>query len=206
MPIEIAVGNETKVKENGKFSFYTKDERYKKREVKVLLEGGILIVALMFGLLLRVYAYEGVLVTSGSMNPGIAKGDYVLVDHRVALRGQWKRGDVIIFKSPKTWDSAGQTLVKRIVGLPNESVAIDSGQVVVDGKVITENYLPNDVDAEMIPPTQLGPKQYLVLGDNRNSSDDSRDNGPISESDIRGRAITKLWPLSQVGAFIPPTY
>jgi signal peptidase I len=206
MPIEIAVGKEDKAKDNSKFSFYTKDDRYKNREIKVLLEGGILIVALFFGLLLRLYAYEGVLVTSGSMSPTISKGDYMLVDHRIALRGQWKRGDVVLFKSPKHWNSAGQNLVKRIVGLPNENIRVYGGKVFVNGLPLTEDYLPRNIDAEIIHPIQLGPKEYLVLGDNRNFSDDSRDNGPIAESDIRGRAISKLWPLSQMGALIAPTY
>ena len=183
---------------SSRFSLRTRDERYKKREAKVLLEGGILIVALVFGLILRLYAYEGALITSRSMAPTLSRGDYLLIDHRAALRGTWKRGEIVFFNAPASWGLEKQTLVKRIIALPGETVAVFNGVVLVNGQPLKEPYLkPHDADDFF--PIRLGQNEYFVMGDNRDFSEDSRDFGPISEKEIRGRIVTRLWPISVIG-------
>lgn len=170
-------------------------------------------------IVLRLYAFQATVITSGSMDPTIKKGDYALFDHRVALRGHWNRGDVIIFKAPPSWEEGGQEgseqagsfanqlLCKRIIGLPGEHVSIVGGAVRINGKPLTnENYIKEVPVPQDGPEFDLGPNQYVVMGDNRNNSDDSRSVGPISESDIEGRVVRRLWPLSRAGALPPIDY
>lgn len=182
------------------------EDRKKRRQARVVLEGGIIIVALLFGLMLRVLAFEGVLLTSGSMEPELQKGDYALVDHRVALRGRWQRGDVVLFEPPTTWSGTDKALVKRIIGLPGEEIVLSDGQVFINGQPLSENYLKEKPNLEDTNPIKLGPTEYYVMGDNCNHSDDSRDNAPIDETDIHGRFLTRLWPLSRFGQLQTPQY
>ncbi len=178
----------------------------KRRLTRVLVKGALAIVVLLFGLMLRVLAYESVLVTSGSMEPLVRRGDYTLVDHRIALRNAWRRGDVVVFEKPQGWSGPDETLVKRVVGLPGESVALLTGRVLIDGAPLRENYLAELPDPQDIPPIKLGAGEYFVMGDNRNNSSDSRENGPVPEADIRGRMTRKLWPLSRFGSWAMPNY
>lgn len=171
------------------------EAREKRRQARFIGMGVALITLLLFVLLLRVMAFEGAVVISDSMRPTLAKGDYVLVDHRLALRRTWKRGDIVFFKAPETWTGSGQTLVKRIVALPNETVAIQNGIVLVDGVPLKEEYLAQKPEDEVVGPRRLASDEYFVLGDNRDRSDDSGENGPIQERDITGRYATRLWPL-----------
>lgn len=175
------------------------EQQERRRQRRTYIIGGFTILALLFVLLLRVLAFEAVVITSGSMQPTLYRGDYTLVDHRVALRGSWGRGDVIIFEAPATWKGPGTSLVKRIVALPGEEVTLLNGQVLIDNKVLDETYLTERPDPEDSQRLRLGPDQYFVLGDNRNNSDDSSENGPIAESDIRGKLKGILWPSSRFG-------
>ncbi len=178
----------------------------KRRLARVLLKGGIAIVILLFGLLLRVLAYESVLITSGSMEPLLRRGDYTLVDHRVVLRSAWQRGDVVAFQQPETWAGKDETLVKRVIGLPGDTVAILTGRVLINGAPLREPYLAERPETEDKQPLKLGADEYYVMGDNRNNSSDSRENGPILESDIRGRLTMKLWPPGRFGSWAAPNY
>jgi signal peptidase I len=182
------------------------EQRKRRRQARVLIEGGIIIVVLCFGLLLRVLAFEGVLVTSGSMEPVLTRGDYTLVDHRVAIRGSWERGDVIIFESPEEWQGPEATLVKRVIGMPGEKVSILSGRVLINDQPIAEPYLKELPEPEDMQPVVLSRSQYFVMGDNRNNSDDSRNNGPVEEKYIRGRVLSRLWPRARFGGLTKPEY
>ncbi len=178
----------------------------KRRLTRVLMQGGAIIFVLLFALLLRALAWEGVLVTSGSMEPVLRKGDYTLVDHRVALQGAWERGDVIVFESPERWKGAEETLVKRVIGLPGETLELFQGRVSINGVLLPEDYLEGEIDREGIMPLKLGSEEYFVMGDNRNNSSDSRENGPVPARNIRGRILMKLWPFSRFGSLGAPAY
>lgn len=182
------------------------DQRKRRRQARVLIEGGIIIVVLCFGLLLRVLAFEGVLITSGSMEPVLQKGDYTLVDHRVAIRGSWDRGDIIIFESPESWEGPEATLVKRVIGLPGDTLSMQVGRVYINDRPLLEPYLKSLPNPEQMESIKLGPGEYFVMGDNRNNSDDSRDNGPVPEKYIRGRVLSRLWPRLRFGGITKPSY
>ena len=175
--------------------------------VTYAIEGAILLLALILGLLIRAGVYETVLIPSSSMEPTLKVGDRLLVDHRSSLHGRWKRGDIITFHPPEAWQDPDQDLlVKRVIGLPGETVAVQQGQVFVNGKVLQEDYLKEPMQAEDPVQFTLAPGQYFVMGDNRNNSSDSRNNGPVPDGDIRGRAIRRLAPFSRMGALPHPQY
>ncbi len=165
-----------------------------------LFRMGLIVLPLLFVLLLKSLVFDTMLVISDSMLPTMAKGDYLLTDHRAALRGAWKRGDIVTFTSPDSWDSRGETLVKRIVGMPGEVVHYTGGRLHINDKVAVEPYLRERADEEFRAPVTLKSGEYWVLGDNRNNSDDSSENGPISEEDIRARAVYRLLPWGRRGA------
>ena len=172
----------------------------KTRLHKSLIRSGILITVLLFVLLLKSLVFDTALVTSASMEPTLAKGDYLLTDHRALLRHNWQRGDIVIFRSPEGWDSQGETLVKRIVALPGEVISYDQGQLHVNGKVPVEPFIKEQPDVEFRNAVTLKSDEYWVLGDNRNNSDDSSENGPINEGAIQARAVFRLLPRSKFGA------
>jgi signal peptidase I len=124
-------------------------------------------------------------VPSASMSPAIAPGDRITVDRGAGSPG---RGEVWAFSMPD-----GTTLVKRIIGLPGETVEVSGGRVLIDGKPISEPYLTTPMNYAM-PPVSLGPDEYFVLGDNRNASNDSHIWGPIGKSRFLGRAELRYRP------------
>jgi signal peptidase I len=127
---------------------------------------------------------------SNSMAPAILPGDHVAVDMR---GGTPKRGEIWVFSGlNKT------TMIKRIIGLPGESVEVAGGKVLINGEPLPEPYLSVPMNYTM-PPTQLGPDEYFVLGDSRNVSFDSHNWGPLPRSGLIGRAEHRIWPKSRIG-------
>jgi signal peptidase I len=172
-----------------------------------ILEVGVLVLGIGLVMLIRLAWLETAIVTSGSMEPTLRVGDRLLVDHRISLMGTWERGDVILFDAPEGWSGSGETLIKRVVALPGDVVAVQNGGVILNGQPVNEPYLPTspppgDAAPETLvaPPLKLLPGQYWVMGDNRWNSDDSRSNGPLPGEAIRGRLLRILVPLSRAGA------
>lgn len=184
-----------------------KDEKSGSKWVAYLIEGSIVLLALLLGLLIRAGVYETVVIPSGSMEPTLAIGDRLLVDHRTSLHGHWKRGDMITFDPPESWqDPDKDLLIKRIIGLPGETIDIQGGLVSVNGQAVQEDYIKEPMQPDDPVRFSLGQGEYFVMGDNRNNSGDSRENGPVQEKDIRGRAVWRLAPLSRMGGLPHPKY
>ena len=173
-----------------------------RRLITYLVEGAIIVVALLLGLLIRSSWLETAVVISDSMRPTMKRGDRFLVDHRRALRGNWERGDIVVFDEPESWGGE-DTLIKRVIGLPGEIVAIANGKVIVNDKPFSEPYVTETPEPVSMRPVKLGPDEYWVMGDNRNNSEDSRTHGPLPSSAITGRAI---YGLSPWGALKKPDY
>lgn len=174
------------------------DRAKQKKWINFFLEAGAIFVAILIGIMVRNGLYESMVVTSGSMKPTMAIDARFLVDHRSYLHGHWQRGDIVTFKAPESW-GGDDTLVKRIIGLPGETLYIKQGTVYIDNRALPETYIAEQMTDEPYGPIKLGDDQYFVMGDNRNNSDDSRANGPIRDSDIRGRVVMRLWPFSDFG-------
>lgn len=212
MPIQLSIGQPVK-------AVSPAEQRELRRRNRFWTVAALVVTLIAFITILRLYAFEFTVITSGSMDPTIKVGDYALFDKRVALEGHWNRGDVIIFKAPPSWDEGGaeggksagsfrgELLCKRIIGMPGEKVAITGDHVYINDKVVpNEDYIKEPQLKESGPEVQLGPTQYFMMGDNRNNSNDSRDNGPISADDIQGRVLRRLWPLSRAGALPATNY
>jgi len=146
-------------------------------------------------------------VNGHSMDPNLRTGEYLLTEKISYRFGQPQRGDVIVFKAPlNACIGDNCDYIKRIIGLPGETVKIANGKVYVNGEVLDESkYLSDSVitgaadytagDKEVV----LGEGQYFVCGDNRQQSSDSRYWGPIEESSIIGRAFFSYWPVATMG-------
>ena len=140
-------------------------------------------------------------VDGPSMNPTLSHGDNLWVDKLSYTFGDPKRFDVIIFNYDED-----TTYVKRIIGLPGETVRIDqSGNIYINEKLLKENYgkeniLPTNL-GRANQPVVLGEDEYFVLGDNRNNSTDSRwaDVGNVNREDIVGKVILRIYPFTEIG-------
>ena len=128
-----------------------------------------------------------------SMEPNLHDGEYVLIDKLSYALHLPERGDVIVFIRPNERD-----FIKRIIGVPGDTVEIRAGQVMVNGKVLDEPYLNQPTRTDM-PARLVEEGRYFVLGDNRNNSSDSRSFGSIATQDIVGRAWLVYWPPSDWG-------
>ncbi len=128
-----------------------------------------------------------------SMEPNLHEGEYVLIDKVSYLLHPPERGDIIVFTQPGRPD-----LIKRIIGLPGDTIEARAGQVYVNGTAIEEPYLKQptaNVVARVVEPGH-----YFVMGDNRGNSSDSRVIGAIAASSIVGRAWIVYWPPADWGA------
>ena len=140
-------------------------------------------------------------IIGNSMNDLLSNGQTVLINKLPYAFTSPKRYDVIAFEASGV--SSSRIYVKRVIGLPGETVQILSGMVYIDGMRLDEHYgdeiMENPGIAE--EPLTLGEDEYFVLGDNRNNSSDSRasDVGLINRKDLIGRAWIRVWPLSQIG-------
>ncbi len=148
----------------------------------------------------RLYVAQPFIVSGASMDPTFATGQYLIVDELSYHFEAPKRGEVIIFHYPK---DPKQFFIKRIIGLPGETVKIENGEVeIVDanGKTttLTETYIKNQGNGSNMIKT-LGPGEYFVMGDNRPESSDSRSWGVLPEKNIVGRAFLRLLPVQTIG-------
>lgn len=137
-----------------------------------------------------------------SMQPNLHEGEYVIVDKVSYAFRQPERGEIVVLKNP----NPGQPdLIKRVIGLPGETISVRGGQVSVDGQPLTEPYIKQPMASDF-PAKQLLDGQYFVMGDNRNNSEDSRVFGARPAGDIVGRAWIIYWPPSDWQILSRPSY
>jgi signal peptidase I len=164
----------------------------------------VILVALGLAFVLRTFVIQTYSIPSVSMVPTLQVGDRILVNKLSYHLHPVHRGDVIVFATPPKEIPIlmVKDLVKRVIGLPGETISSGpGGEVLINGKVIDQPWLTTSARKDPGPPivTQKIPKgEVFVMGDNRGSSDDSRDYGPIDESLIVGRATFGFWPLSRI--------
>lgn len=153
----------------------------------------LLALGVAFGLLIREYVLSVATVAGDSMQPTLATGDRVLITGLDYLIDAPKRGDVAQLEIP----GRDGTYLKRVVGLPGETVEIIGGVVHINGQALNETYAALSDDDFRV---ELGEDEYFVLGDNRPVSYDSReeDFGVISADCFRGRVRAVIWPLERI--------
>ncbi len=148
-------------------------------------------------------------IKGASMEPNFPDGEYLLSDKISYRLHEPKRGDVIVFKAPRTPD---EEFIKRIIGLPGETVNLKDGKIVINGETVDEAYLDSSLytlpgaflqeDRRITVPDD----NYLVFGDNRNHSSDSRAWGFVPKDNITGRAWVVYWPIDSAGVVSNPNY
>ncbi len=158
----------------------------------------------------RLFLIQPFYVKGASMEPNFYNHEYLIINEIGYRLAAPTRGDIVVFRYPK---DPSQFFIKRIIGLPGERVVINNGQITIfrpgdiDGLVLDESeYLADDVVTNGAVNTLLSPEQYFVMGDNRRSSLDSRSFGPISQTDIVGKAWVRGWPFDKITVFDSPIY
>jgi len=164
--------------------------------------------AIAIGIVLpfRIFIAEPYLVDGRSMDPTFSTGDYLIVDKLSYRIGEPKRNTVVVFKYP---NDPKRSFIKRIIGLPGETVVIKDNTVKIinkdnpEGFTIDQSYIVHTSE-DSITKT-LGADEYFVMGDNRKNSSDSRAWGPVNEKLIIGRPIVRLLPIHKI-SIIPGKY
>lgn len=176
---------------------------------------GIVVVALVVAVLLRTFVVGTYSIPSGSMEPTLKVNDRILVDKLAYDLHGIGRGDIVVFSTPPNEHCAGPPvadLVKRVIGLPGETISLFKGQVKINGKVLAEPWLTAAARHASFPgpasepyaldhPYKVPTDRVFVMGDNRAESCDSRYWGPIRESTIVGKVDIRIWPLSRIHFF-----
>jgi len=158
-----------------------------------------LALSVLIAVVLIVFIYQPVKVEGTSMMPGLRDQERIFINkftYRFGI-GAIQRGDTVVFWFPM---DRSKSYIKRVIGLPGDLVEIDGGVVIVNGKRVAEDYVGEKYrDYESRPPERIGQDEYFVLGDHRNSSNDSRAWGMVPRQDIYGKAVFVYWPLDQMG-------
>ena len=176
----------------------------KKKVMKELLNTGLyLLFVLLVTWLLITFVIQRTEVEGSSMEPALTNGDDLFVDKISYRFHDPERFDIIVF--PFQYQE-NVYYIKRIIGLPGETVQIDeSGNIYIDGEILQESYGKEVIKPEYVgraaEPITLASDEYFVMGDNRNNSSDSRTDavGNIHRADIVGRAWVRIWPLESFG-------
>lgn len=164
--------------------------------------GFLLYVAVVVGITFLIITFVGqrTYVSGSSMENTLSHGDNLIVDKITYRFAAPKRFDIIVFPfryEEKTY------YIKRIIGLPGETVQIQDGNIYINGEILNESYGREVMKSAGLAaePVTLGEDEYFVLGDNRNDSTDSRDPnvGKIHKDEIIGRAWLRIWPLDEFG-------
>jgi len=169
----------------------------------------IVVIALVIVVPIRYFLFQPFFVRGQSMEPNFENGDYLIIDELSYRFRAPERGEVVVFKYPQ---NLSQRYIKRIIGLPGETIEIKDGQVIIyreDSKaeVLDESsYLPSYIQTIGDLQVSLNENEYFVLGDNRSVSSDSRRWGSLPREDIIGRVYFRAWPLITWAKIELPSY
>jgi signal peptidase I len=157
-----------------------------------------LVLSLLLAFVVIVFLYQPVQVEGTSMMPRLYDHERIFINKFLYRFEPIQRGDIVVFRYPL---DPSKSYIKRVIGLPGEWVSIHQGVVLINGKALAETYVPPSyLDHDSYPPVHLEPNHYYVLGDHRESSNDSRVWGTVGRDFIYGKAAFVYWPLDQLGA------
>jgi signal peptidase I len=189
------------------------------REFAVLIA-----VAIAVAFVMKATVAQAFYIPSPSMVPQLEVHDRIVVSKLAYRFHDPRRGDIVVFDCPpeaplckqprhrflpiRLMRDIGEAVgmvqpdrdeyIKRVIGLPGETVEGHDGQVFVNGRALIEPYLPEGITTEDFPAQQVAPGQLWVMGDNRGDSEDSRMFGPIERKKVVGRTVFRIWPLSRM--------
>jgi len=160
----------------------------------------LLFIAVSIVLLTFIFLFQPLLITGDSMKPEFLDGEQIIAEKLTVKFQQIDRGEVLVVKHPK---DEGVLVIKRVVGLPGETLMLVNSNIYIDGELLDESYLDSEVvtsDGNYLTEReefQLSDSEYFMLGDNRAESFDSRFWGPVDKDHIVGRSILVYYPLKQ---------
>ncbi len=158
-----------------------------------------LMLSVLIAVLVILFLYRPVKVEGTSMMPTLYDQERLFINqfsYKFGL-GDIKRGDTVVFWYP---EDTTKSYIKRVIGLPGDTVSVNDGYVIVNGKKLQESYVPPQYrDGRSYPETVIPPGRYFVLGDDRISSNDSRAWGLVPRSYIYGKAVLVFWPPDRIG-------
>jgi signal peptidase I len=157
-----------------------------------------LAVALSLALVIIIFLYQPVKVEGTSMAPLLSDQERIFINKFVYRFEPIDRGDVVVFWYPL---DRTKSFIKRVVGLPGETIELRHGELYINGKELKEPYVPaNFFDGSSYGPIRIPESEYFVMGDHRDSSNDSRVFGPVPRSAIYGKAVFAYWPVDHFGS------
>ncbi len=169
----------------------------------------IIIVSAAIIVPIRYFLIQPFYVKGASMEPNFYDHEYLIIDEFSYRLREPVRGEIVVFRYPR---DPSQFFIKRVVGLPGETIEVSAGQVVVfneehpNGQALDEDAYLDGVLTQGKKKLTLGSDEYFLMGDNRDESLDSRSFGPVKKDAFVGRVWVRGLPLSRVGTFEVPTY
>jgi len=164
------------------------------RFVRELLE--TILPALLIALLINIFVGQATRVEGQSMEPNLHSEQRLVVEKLSYRFHGPQRFDIVVLKMPSQGE---ELLIKRVIGLPGETVEIRDGQVFVDGNLLEEPFTDQSTHPGRNATVTVPPLHIYVLGDNRDRSNDSRSFGPVPIDNVVGRAWLSYWPVEQIG-------
>jgi signal peptidase I len=156
-----------------------------------------LTLSVVIAVIVILFLYQPVKVEGTSMMPSLVNQERIFINKFVYRFSKIQRGDTVVFQFP---GDPSKSYIKRVIGMPGDTVTVDHGTVIVNGKALDEPYVPEENrDTHSYPPQVVPADSYYVLGDHRNSSNDSRNWGTVRRGYIYGKAVFVYWPLDRLG-------
>lgn len=165
-----------------------------------------IVLVLLSAILVRAFIAQPFVVQGRSMEPSFHSQEYLVVDKLRYRLGEPARGDVVVFRAP---EDMSQNYIKRVIGLPGETIMIANNELFINGEQLREPYLDEALKrlhATLTLEQTLGNNEYFVLGDNRDSSSDSRVWGALPRENILGKAVLVVFPFADFGLVPAPAY
>ncbi len=158
-------------------------------------------VAIFLSFNIRTFVAEARWIPSSSMEPTLQINDRLIIEKMSYRFNEPERGDIIVFNATEALQAENfdEAFIKRIIGIPGDTVSVRNGQVTVNGNIIEEEYIKEAPNYDYGPVT-VPEDEYLVLGDNRNNSYDSHFWGFVPDDKIVGRAFVRFWPPQRLGS------
>jgi signal peptidase I len=161
-----------------------------------------LAMALGLALALIIFLYQPVKIEGTSMAPLLSDHERIFINKFVYRFEPIVRGDVVVFWYPL---DRSKSFIKRVVGLPGDTIEIRAGHLYLNGRELQEPYVPASyLDGSSYAARMIAPDEYFVMGDHRDSSNDSRMFGTVPRDYIYGKAVFAYWPVTQFGSLTSP--
>ena len=156
-----------------------------------------LVISLAISAFIIVFLYQPVKVEGTSMMPSLDDQERIFINKFVYRIEPIQRGDIVVFRYPR---DPQKSFIKRVIGVAGDHVRIVDGRVLLNGKTLIEDYVPQAYqDDRSYSEVVVPPDSYFVLGDHRSLSNDSREFGPVPDNLITGKAVFVYWPVAKLG-------